>query len=269
MKKINNNWYSTIISLLLIWFLLVLSIWVFRLILNEMKINSAMWDYIKSYVWAESSQELALLWIKKNWYWYIWEIKKTINNKSIVISDNPLDKSLFKQKKDVKIFFENDWKVDEYNWKVEPLWYDIIPLFYIDDTWDNWITNYSFDITQWTDSNVSWNIIWKENWLSWKWENTSWIKKYLDSSRWQFKYEPKNINEFLTESNTNYLIINNTNRTQDIEYRIKSLNSWEYFTKPVLNIVSSWEVGDYRQNLNTSLNNNEFLNILRYSVYSN
>ena len=51
MKKnnINKSWYSVILSLLLIGFIMVLSIWIFRLILNEMKNNRAMWDYIKSY----------------------------------------------------------------------------------------------------------------------------------------------------------------------------------------------------------------------------
>ncbi len=268
MKNVNSKWYSTIISLLLIWFLLVLSIWIFRLILNEMKINRAMWDYIKSYAWAESSQELALLWIKKNWYWYVWEIDSTINNKSVVLSENPTDKSLFHPKKDVKIFFKNDWKVDEYSWELEPLWYDIIPLFYIDDTGDHWITNYNFDITSWSESDISWNIVWDDAWLSWKWEDTLWVKKIVDSS-WQFDYSQRSIQNFLWSSNVNYLLINNINTSQNVSYKITTTNPWEYFTKPVLNIISSWELWDYRQNLNTRLDNNEFLNILRYSVYSN
>lgn len=268
MKNTNSNWYSTIISLLLIWFLLVLSIWIFRLILNEMKINRAMWDYIKSYAWAESSQELALLWIKKNWYWYIWEIDSTRNNKSIILSENPTDISLFHSKKDVKIFFENDWMVSEYDWEINSLWYDIIPLFYIDDTWDHWISDYNFEVLSWNKDNISWNIIWNIAWLSWKGDSRLWVKKTVDSS-WQFDYSKIDIPSFLSSSNTNYLVLNNTSSNEKVNYKISTFIPWEYFTKPVLNIISSWEVWDYRQNLNTKLDNNEFLNILRYSVYSN
>jgi len=52
MKNINkSSGYSVIMALLIIWFLLVLSIGIFNLVLNEMKDNRAMWDYIKVYAW--------------------------------------------------------------------------------------------------------------------------------------------------------------------------------------------------------------------------
>lgn len=269
MKNINNNnWYSTIVALLLIWFLLVLSIWIFRLILNEMKINRAMWDYMKSFAWAESSQELALLWIKKYWYGYAWEIWDTINDKSVMLSENPLDKSLFHPKRDVKIFYKNDGKVNNYEWTIKALWYDIIPLFYLDETSEYPISNYNLSVLSWDSNNLSWNIVGANSWLSWKWLVTFWEEKKLDWT-WQFIYSKKDISTFLSLSNTNYLILNNTSNSWEITYEISTISSSEFFTKPILNIISSWELGDYRQNLSTKLDNNEFLNILRYSIYSN
>ncbi len=262
----NKKWYSIIISLLLIWFLLVLTIWIFRLVLNEMKSNRAMWDYLKAFAWAESSQELALLWIKNNWYWYAWEIENGINSKSILLSENPNSQWDFHPPRDVKIFFTNDWKVNSYEWKIEPLGYTIIPLFYIDETWENKINNFSFSLSSWSSNDLSWNILWESSWLSWKWTNFLWVEKRLDWN--EFSYTEKSAANFLNSSTTNYLILNNSSSNQDLEYKLESTNIDQYFTKPNLNIISSWEIGDYRQNLNTNIDNDEFLNILRYSVFS-
>jgi hypothetical protein len=262
----NKKWYSIIISLLLIWFLLVLTIWIFRLVLNEMKSTRARWDYLKAFVWAESSQELALLWIKKNWYWYVWEIENDINSKSILLSQYPNYIWEFHPPRDVKIFFSNDWKVDSYDWKIKPLGYTIIPLFYIDDDWEHKITDFWFTLTSGSQDDLSWNIVWDLSWISWKCTDFYWVEKKLIWN--EFSYSQKNADDFLLTSSTNYLILNNNSSNQVLEYNINSTNPNQYFTKPNLNIVSSWEVGDYRQNLNTNIDNDEFLNILRYSIYS-
>jgi len=50
---------------------------------------------------------------------------------------------------------------------------------------------------------------------------------------------------------------------------VTSNNADEFLTKPKTNIISSWEIGSYKQNLETKMNNTEFLNILKYSIYSN
>lgn len=270
MKKIllNKSWYSVIISLLLVWFMLVLSIWIFRLILNEMKNNRAMWDYIRAYAWAESAQELALLEIKKYWYWYDWKIDDDINDKSVLISENHLDKNLFHQMRDVLISYSNDWKVNSYEGVLTPLWYNILPLFYIDDSWEHKVNNIAFQILSWTHNNLSWNIIWKNSWISWRGESLFWSEKTLNSRR-EFVYTQKNVSNFLPSSDTNYLILFNAWNSESITYKLSSVNTWEYFTKPLLTIISTWEVWYYKQNLRTTIDNTELLNMLKYSIFSN
>ena len=267
MKINNNSWYSIIVALLIIWFLLVLSIGIFTLILNEMKDNKAMGDYLKAYAWAESSKELALLQIKENWYAYYDKIDHNLNNRSIILSENPLSTSLFKKSKDVLISYDIWSKVSEYEWNLEKLEYDIIPLFYLDDSWEKKITSMTFTISSWSPDDLSWNIIWKENWLSWIWINPEWSKKTLEWDLFSFKKE--NMNTFISNSDTNYLVLLNSWNSWNIKYKLTANISWEYFTKPETSIVSSAEIWKYKQNIVTDLDNTEFLNILKYSIFSN
>jgi hypothetical protein len=55
----------------------------------------------------------------------------------------------------------------------------------------------------------------------------------------------------------------------DISYTLKSLNPWEYFTKDKILIVSSWEVWWFKQNLRITISVSEYLNLLKYSIFSN
>ncbi len=269
MKKlyINKKWYSVILSILLIGFLMVLSIWILRLILNEMNSNRAMWEYLKAYAWAESAQELALLDIKNKGYWYDSKIDLDVNNKSVLLSDNFLNSSLYHPKKDVLISYSNNWKANNYDWSLEPLWYNIIPLFYIDDTWEQKVNDLTLSISTWNPNDLSWNVIWKLNWISWIWTNLVWTNKVF-TNVWFTKAE-KTIWEFLSSSNTNYLVLFNAWNSNDILYNLSSTNTNEYFTRPYLEITSIWEIWDYKQNLKTTVDNTKFLNILKYSIYSN
>ena len=261
------SWYSTIISLLIIWFLLVLSIWIFNLVLNELNDNRAMWDYMKAFAWAESAQELALLKIKENWYSYYDKIDHDINNRSILLSNNSLDFSLFRKQKEVYISYDIWSKVNTFDGTLTSLEYDIIPLFYTNINWEQKVNSINFSIIEWASDNLSWNIIGKEYGLSWVWSSTTWVKKTLSSS--QFVYSEVNINDFLNSSDSNYLILFNSWDSWDIKYSLESNNLDEYFTMPETTIESSAEVWKYKQNLSTNLNNTDFLNILRYSIYSN
>lgn len=269
MQNINNSWYSIIISLLIIWFLLVLTTGTFLLVLNEMKDNRGMGDYIKAYAWAESAQELALLKIKQNWYWYYEKVDHNINNNSIYLASDNLDISNFHPRKDVFISYDIWSKVNSYNWYLGSLEYHIIPLFYIDELLnENKLTWLNLSILDWVPSNLSWNIIWKNNWLSWNWSSPTWIKKSLNSSN-SFTYWQEDINTFLSSSDTNYLVLFNTSNSIPITYKLSSLDSLEYFSKPETEIISSAQVWWYRQNLSTKLDNTKFLNMLKYSIYSN
>lgn len=267
LNNTNNSGYSVVISLLIIWFLLVLTTGIFNLILNEMKDNRAMGDYIKAYAWAESARELALLKINENGYGYYDKINHNLNNRSIIMSSNPLNQATFKSSNDVLISFDIWSKVREYEWELDSLEHDIIPLFYVNDLWEYKTTNIDFSIILWTESDLAWNIIWKNVWLSWKWSNTNGVKKILTSD-W-FSYGEQDMNSFIRNSDTNYLHLVNTWNSGIIKYRLIANNTWEYFTKPETTIISSAEVWNYKQNISTDLDNTEFLNVLKYSIFSN
>lgn len=266
-NKKNYSWYTIIISLLIIWLLLVFSTWVLNMILTEMKDDKAMWDYIKAYAWAESAQELALLKIKEKWYAYYDKIVHDVNNRSILLSNNPLDISKFNKSKDVFISYDIWSTVSEYNGTLQPLWYDIIPLFYTNESWEQKINSIELTKSFWVENNLVWNIIWDNSGISWKWLNTLWIKKTLESN--QLKYSKEEINDFLSHSDSNYLVLLNSGNTGLIKYKIVSNLNWEYFSKPRTSIISSGEIGAYKQNLETILDNTKFLNRQKYVIYSN
>ncbi len=270
MKKINKNnkWgYSIIISLLLIWLLLLLSTGILNMILTEMRDNKAMGNSIKAYAWAESAQELALLKIKENWYAYYDKINHNINNRSVLLSNNPTDLSKFNKSKDVFISYDIWSKVSEYNGILKPLWYDIIPLFYINNLWEQKVTSIQLTKSFWVETDLVWNIIWYNSWISWNWLNTLWVKKTLVSN--ELKYTKETINSFISNSDSNYLVLFNWWNSEVIKYKVVSNNVWEFFSKPKTSIISSWEIGEYKQNLETILDNTKFLNRQKYVIYSN
>ena len=270
MKNINkSSGYSVIMALLIIWFLLVLSIGIFNLVLNEMKDNRAMWDYIKVYAWAESAQELALLKIKKEGYGYYENIDNN-NDRSILLAENPLNRTEFKAAKDVLISYDMWSKTNSYTWTIGSIWYNIIPLFYKDDVWDNKAISIDLTILSW---DVAWNIIGKEKWISWiwsiSWVSTTWLLKTVDSSSRTFnQIDDVEVNTFLQGSDWNYLVLLNIWNI-NIKYNLKANNSWEFFTRPETTIISSAQVWNYKQNLSTELDNTDFLDMLKYSIYSN
>ena len=269
-NKINNSWYSIIVVLLIIWFLLVLSTGIFNLILKELKDNKSMWNYIKAYAWAESSQELALLQIKENGYAYYDKVDHDINDsRSIVLADNSLDKSFFNKNIDTLISYDIWSRSQDYNWTLSTLWYDIIPLFYINDSWEQKVTDISLSFISWNLSDLSWNIVWKTWGISWTWITNIWHKKIYSSVDKKFTYSTESINSFISWSDINYLVLLNWWNANEIKYNLKSNNMIEYFTTPKSYIISSAEVWKYKQNLSTYLDNTEFLNMIKYSIYSN
>ena len=286
-KYSKNSWYSVIISLLMIWFLLVLTSWVFDLILREMYDNRGLWSYIRAYAWAESWQELALLKIKEKWYGIYDFIEHDVNNRSVVLSKNPLNKDDFNRAEDVFISYDlnstsiTDNNESKYDWELWPLEYDIIPLFYEDNAWvihkidenrsgDG--ISFTLDAWAWDENDLVWNIVSESSWISWIGSSdTLWNIKKINGSN--LDYDSGNINEFLSslpiDVYKNYLVLFNSNNSEDISYTLESMNPLEFFTQPKIKIVSSGQIWKYKQNINTDLNNTQYLNILKYSIYSN
>lgn len=261
----NNLWYSVILALLLVWVMLILTVWVFRVVLNETYDTDWLAKNFQSYAWAEAWLEMALLEMKSNNYWFEKTIDHDINNESVVISSNPLDKTLFKWNKDVLVSYELKWAISDLTWNIEPWKYYIIPLFAWVDKVENTI---SLTVQSWEEDNLVWNIIWGSSWISNIWgltEETQWnIKSY----NWSFNYSSNSsIRTFLNDSDDNYLVLFNSDPYSSISFNLNT--GTEKFTSNIAEIVSTGEIGKYKQNLRLEVDNSKYLNLLKYSIFSN
>lgn len=268
MRKYNNkSWYSVILALLMTWFMLVLTTWVFSLVLRESKDTKAMENYLKAFAWAEWSLELAMLKSKNYSYSIDHSIPHDINDKSIVLAQNPLQKNLFHKAKDVFISYDMNSLANDID---KDLWvgkFDIIPLFSYDSDGNlNKITNLSLSTNS---QELVWNIVWESTWISWMWD-------FVNSTNWNYKtiswvnvsFSVNSVWNFLNNSNKNYLIIHNASSSL-VNYNLRALNSWEYFTNFLTNIIASWEIWWFKQNIKVNINSSEYLNLLKYSIFSN
>lgn len=264
----NTSWYSIILSVLMIGFLMILTTGVFNLVLRELKDNKWEQNYLEASQAAIWSSELALLQIKEKGYWYQDKIEDSINDRSVVLSSNPTDSTKFHILKDVNISYDLDYTVDSYEWLLKPTWYDIIPLFFTwASIWDK-VRDLELTVNSGNESLLSWNIIGKDNWISWVWEfdkSTKWKWRSLTN----YEFQETEIWTFLVSSENNYLILVNLDPNNNISYRLTSPIDWEFFTKPRTKIKSSATIWGYRQNLEISFDNTEFLKMLRYSIYWN
>lgn len=252
----NKKWYSIIVIIVIIWFLTVLTTGIFNLIMNELKDNRTIWSYVKAYAGAESAQELALFEIKEKDYTSDKEIKDPVN-----ISDlEEKDKNL----KDVFISYTRDLKTKKFEGKLSSWDFVLVPLFYLDSS-GNYAEKKIQNINISPESeDISWNIIWKEKWISWTGENFNrWIVKTLENNKFSLE-ENVSVNTFLRGSEKNYLQIFNW-WEKEFSYKLSSSSD---FSKPVSKIVSSWESGNYRTNIETEIDFSKKNTITKYSIYS-
>jgi len=254
MKYTNKKWYSIIVAVLVIGFLITLTSWILNLVLNELKDTKWETDYIKSFSAAEWASELALLKIKTDWY----AVKDSIS------TWDPRETIFGTWIKDPKISYDLNYTFSSYSWKLESAWYDIIPLFYIDWTLEHKVTNLELS-SSWNISNLVWNIVSNNWWMVWSWafdKDTLWYWK--DSEQ---KYYSTWVLNHLESNSWSYLMLFNVD-DNSIEYTLKAKGGNEFFTLPRTDILSSAKVWKYKQNLQTYLDNTEFLWLLKYSLYS-
>lgn len=279
MKNTHNTWWFTLLLILwVIGFLLVLLTGVFKIVLLELQDTKDMDYYIKAKSASEAGEEIAMLQLKKHGFWYDWEIDSTDKTgKSIILSWNPDDWSQFHQNKDVIFWYTIDSKTDSYAWSIEASDFIVIPLFYKEDTetGDTMIGGTKQPILTINSSNKSdfaWNIIWEEWGISGTWEfnkDTSVKNKKISDpdslGRQKFTLENTNVASFLSESDTNYLTILNTWGTP-ISYSLTT-NDRESFTKPVTTVYSSAKIGEIKQNIKLEIDNSKYFDVLKYSIY--
>ncbi len=264
MQNNNKSWYSIIITIFVIWFLLTLTSSILKLVIVESNDNKWVYNYLKSYYATSGAWELVMLKIKENWYGYYEKVDldswNSISN--ILNTDSQKDKNPI-------IAYDINSKVSNYAWEILPLSYDVIPLFYTDITSSGVIINMELTST-WDLSDMSWNIITSNWWLSWEWWfnwTTEWFLKQLDIS-WDFIISNKTIWAFLelNKTNFNYLVLFNSSENTPISYNLDG--KWSFFTKPRTDIIVSSKIWNYKQNFSIKYDNTDYLGILKYSIYN-
>lgn len=243
--------YSVIAAVLMIGFLLVLTTSTLNLVLQEMQDSRGKQDYIKAYAAAEWALELALLKVKENGYGYDYD---GFRSESI----------LWEGVKIPEISYTYESRVDSHSGSIAAYGSDIIPLFSIDESW---VLNNSTQIELSADEDIVWNIITQESWVSGVWsfdENTNIWEKSFNETTGELRFDTnRKIWDIL--SSQDYLILQNLSaNTRTYTF---SADGWG-FTLPRAIISSKAKVWKYTQNLETTLDNTEFLGILQYSIYS-
>lgn len=262
---LNNSkkWYSVIIAIFVIWFLLTLTGSILKLVLVELNDWRWIYNYLKTYYATQWAWELVMLKIKENWYWYYEKIAFDSSNPISSILNQWLDKNPI-------ISYDINSKVNKYDWELKPLAYDVIPLFFTENTSSWVILDMVLWIYDWDLDSLSWNIITNNGWLSWIWWFTAtdeWYLKQIDSAG-DFIIEKKTIGTFLNDNknNLNYLVLLNWSDTSIIKYNLDW--KWWFFTKPRTEIAVSSKLWSYKQNISIKYDNTDYLGMLKYSIYN-
>lgn len=259
----NNKWYSIIVALFVVGFLMALTSGIFLLILRENKDTLSMEYQLKWFAAAEWAVEVWLLKAKQNNYSYSEKIE----------DGDPLSKVFFEDPnqrtgRDVALKYDIDGTANEISdKKLWPWEYNIIPLFYFDKFGVQIkVTNI---VTYWLTNNIVWNIVSSESWISWLDNFNNWTKwnQKLLSETMDTAYKETLVWDFLEKYKDNYLILHNTWNTL-VRYSVEIPNPGEKLTTDNISIIWTWEIAWYKQNLKVSINSSEYLNLLKYSIYS-
>ena len=262
----SSGGYSIIAAVMLIGFLLVLTASTFNLVLQELQDGRGRENYMKAYAGAEGALELALMQIKEQGYGYTWSL---INSQDL--------EYFWSGRKHGLMSYDIDSDTSAYSGALDvsgapiPLQAfdtDIVPLFTLQ--WASaatvWIQSIDFDDTSGGD--LIWNVIDAFWGLSWTGSFTDGgmriSSREFNASQEKFELVDKNVWDFIGVGNASYLMIFNPT-SNPIIYELESN---ELFTRPKSVIYSTSEVWDYSQNLATTVDNSEFLWILKYSIYS-
>lgn len=252
MKHSSKKWYSIIAAIMLTGFLLIITVGTLNLVLQEMQDGKWRQDYMKAYAAAEGGVELVLLGIKQQWFGVFLQ------------SEN--SEILWDDVKTPSISYDSQSRKNAYTGSLEAFETDIIPLFWKDETG----TVYSTDGNnfRFRGDNFVWNLVNEQG------GGMSGIGDFTSSTSGNvktvengvFTLTNMDVNSFISQSNSGekYLIVYNPNNESQ-EYILET--SWD-FTPPKIDIIASAKIGKYRQNIETNLNNSEYLGILKYSLYS-
>ena len=293
--RTRKRWFSIIIVMLIVGFLIVLSTWVLTLVIQENKNTRLVYNSVATYAWAEWALEYSLLKVKNHQEWFSDSIDKTSWDYDVnLLSNNPDSPSI----KDESLEYEMLSNSKKYDWTIDAWWFEVIPLFY-----DEWIVfqNTSKNPNMWTSHIIKthkfkltspkeliWNIIWNDVtwdtfWITWTWwlGSSVWTWSDINISFWSlkknetdtnltddskmFSLEKIDIGSFMDQYDSNYLIINNPSNEQ-ISY---SIESPEGFSTPKIAIVWSSRIWNYKQNVSFEEDKSKIFDILKYSLINN
>jgi len=242
---------------------------VFLLILAENKDTKGMEFYLKAYAWAEGALEMALLNAKNHSYSYSTTAPPDKGSDfSRVLTRNPDNQDSYHPKKDVLVGYKIDATTQTIEKKYIAAWFfDIIPLFSMNEAKEpNKVS--TIELKTLGNANIVWNIVGNNEGMSGTWDinlSTRWNLKRLTGGN--PNYSEMLVSSFLKQSNGNYLIIHNVS-TNSGTYTLSTPNSGEYFTREKNVIIASGEIGDYKQNIQFDLDTSQYLNLLKYSIFS-
>ncbi len=288
-SKNNTSWFTLLVILGVIGFLLILLTGIFKVVALELKDTKNLDNYIKSRSAAEASEELALLKIKKEGFWFDKDLDYNPSGpqgQSLMLSWNPEDAWEYHPNKDVFFWYTIDSKETEYEGTIRPWEFQVIPLFTKNTEWENLDRTESFILTiNWANGEfLSWNIIgdedkWGMSGLSSIDSSDSFTSKVTDdteyANRVSFRTQEQSIEDFLSESSQSYLTLLNFIDTTSlwnpeegiINYKLTTKWATDYFTKPVTTVIAQAKIWEIKQNIELEIDNSKYFDVLKYSIY--
>ena len=288
----NTSWFTLLVTIGVIGFLLVLLTGVFRVVLYELRDTRNMDNFIKSKSAAEAWEEIALLKLKereKTQLWFGYQDEAIFEESEAGIQGMLTDLNAnYNPAKDVQLQYKIDSAASSYSGTLQVGESHIIPMFTTNESSYN-INKTSQpklrimkngSIIGWDESKkVVWNLLGTQSgtgvaWLSWVWQFDSSskfdAKKTIeevdgDERKIIFKIESdKSIQELIDESEYSYLAILNA-WSEEMGYQIDS--NWWDFTKPFTKIVASGKVWNVKQNLEIEIDQSKYFDVLKYALY--
>lgn len=244
----------------------MLTTWILSLVIGEVKDTSGYSSYIKSYYWAEAWIDLWLL------AYNDWSFNEYIVSEENLAEDDNWKSLHYILGEDTPLTYDVDWYTDEVeNVSIAPWKYHMVKL---KDNNGNKVLDFDLNTDHTTPQDLKWNVIWTNWGITWEWEidwdNTTWISKSLindaDRNIWYTNKVVKNFLEETTNSE-NVLILFNSSSNSTIYYSITSADNSFQTAESEIIWSSKPRKTNYKQNLRVKIDNSEWVNFLKYSIY--
>lgn len=237
-------------------FMLVLTTWILKLVISEA--NDTGWynNFLRAYYGAESWIELWLLAYNDSTF-NEYMVNPSHDISEIIETNSNLWLPLTYEVNAFSSFVEDA--------TISPWNYHLIKLY-----WPDWEIREIEYLNSDGWENLKWNILAETKWMYWKWNiddgsTHRWVVKFLWS--WEdLEFEAPEVNSFLTNNDNKVLILFNTSENSDITYSLSTwankFQTWEAYIK------WSAKSQEYKQNLRVKIDTAEWINFLKYSIYS-